>query len=211
MSLIMENLLSRISAYELLNNFIPGAVYIGIVERVTHFKLGAPNTYTALVLCYFSGVVICRIGSLYFGNSQHKRSSDDTNTINEPDSNGIPHSDFTKAEVLDKERKVTSLAATNNMYRTFIALPLCVLLTVLLDLVWCYIPESICIIVERKTTIVILACIGLALLFNKAYKKQSWYVANRAKTILAIENAEPKNDSCRKMTESFDSEEKKDE
>ena len=211
MSLVLESLLSRISAYELINNFIPGAVYIGIVERVTHFKLGVPNTYTALVLCYFAGVVIGRIGSLYFSNSQRKKSSVDTNTTNEPNTNGIPHSDFTKAELLDKERKVTTLSTMNNMYRTFIALPLCVLLTVLLDLVWCYTPESIFIIVERKTVFVILACVGLALLFNKAYKKQSWYVANRARTILAIDNAEPENDACTKKIETFDSEEKKDE
>ena len=210
MSLVLENLLSKISAYELINNFIPGAVYFGIVERVTHFKLGAPNTYTAIVLCYFAGVVIGRIGSLYFSNSQRKKSNVDTNTTNEPDSNGLPHSEFTKAELLDKERKVTTLSTMNNVYRTFIALPICVLLTVLLDLIWNYTPESIC-IVERKTAFVILACIGLALILNKAYKKQSWYVANRAKTILAIENAEHENDGCRKMTETFDGKEKKDE
>ena len=185
MSLAIERLIDKISSYELLNNFIPGAVYIGIVERVTHFKLGVTEIYAELVLCYFTGVVIGRIGSLFLEGALYERNSDDSTETN---GETVSHSDFTKAEILDKEGKITTLSAINNMYRTFISVSVCLLFTVLLDLIWGVTPDPLFKIVKKRTALVILACVSLIILFVKARKKQTRYLVSRVKTVLKTES-----------------------
>lgn len=59
----MERLPERISAYELLNNLIPGAVLYALVCWHTGSHL-LDNLFLEMVVCYFVGLITGRFGSL---------------------------------------------------------------------------------------------------------------------------------------------------
>lgn len=160
--------MEKISSYGIINNIIPGAVYIAFVERFTSFRIFPEDVLMQLVLCYFIGMVIGRIGSLWIEKKALKNAA------------VAFHEDYTKAEILDSDGKVTTLSTINNMYRTFISLPVCVMVTVLLDCLWAVIPHFEWI----KKAIVILGCVLLIVIFVKSYKKQTGYVASRVQTVL---------------------------
>ena len=165
---LVDKLAEKISSYGIINNIIPGAVYIAFVERFTTFRISPEDVLMQLVLCYFIGMVIGRIGSLWIEKKALKNAA------------VAFHEDYTKAEILDSDGKVTTLSTINNMYRTFISLPVCVMVTVLLDCLWAVIPHFEWI----KKAIVILGCVLLIVIFVKSYKKQTGYVASRVQTVL---------------------------
>ena len=177
---VLEKLLESIAAYGLINNFIPGAVYIVFVERFTNFRIETTDTLFRIVVCYFAGLIIDRIGSLFI-EKRVIRNKVET----------APHNEFTKAEMLDKDKKITILSAVNNMYRTFVSVAVCLLLTVLADLVWTQLPQSCrgCL----KSIIVLMFCGALAWLFTKSYRKQTGYVVDRIKTVLEVEEKNKKD------------------
>lgn len=165
---MVDKLIEKISSYGILNNIIPGAVYIAFVERFTIFKIMPEDVLMQLVLCYFIGMVIGRIGSLLIEKIILKNV-----TV-------VPHEDYTKAEMLDSDGKVTTLSAINNMYRTFISVSICILTTVLFNWLWTVIPHFDWI----KKVIVIVGCVLSTILFVKSYKKQTGYVVSRVKAVL---------------------------
>ena len=86
------------------------------------------------------------------------------------------------------------------MYRTFISVSVCCLLSIILNTIWFYVPE--CFILKKDTLLTVAGCIGLIVLFIKAHKKQTGYVVSRAKTILAdadyrSQHKNEKNDSLK--------------
>lgn len=171
MSGAAEKIAEKISSYDLINNLIPGAVYVSIVERTTAFELGADNLIAQAVLYYFAGTVIGRIGSLCVEQKLIGRTSGVET---------VPYADFTRAEKLDKDGKITVLSAVNNMYRTFVSVSLCILLTVLADIAWSWLPK--CEWTIQAFTMA--GSIALAAIFAKSYKKQTGYVVSRVKTVL---------------------------
>ena len=177
MSRAVEKVVEKISAYGLLNHLIPGAVYIALVERLTLFKVGSDNVLAELVLFYFAGVVIGRIGSLFVERVALKKVET------------ISHEEFTEAEVLDTDGKVTTLSTVNNMYRTFVSAMVCLVITIIADCIRKVIPANEIL----RTGIILLICIGLAWLFLKSYQKQTGYVVSRAREILQMKMDEKSN------------------
>lgn len=94
----------------------------------------------------------------------------------------VSYQDYTRAESLDKDGKITTLSAINNMYRTFVSVAVCLFFTVIADIIWRQIPQSCseCI----KTFIVMVFCVVLGSIFAKSYNKQIGYVVNRVKIVL---------------------------
>lgn len=167
MSNAFEKILERISAYELLNNIIPGTIYVVLAEKLTPFKIQTGEIWSDLVLYYFIGVIIGRIGSLVIEKFLKWRKK----------LNFAPYPDYVQAE--QKDKMVRELSTINNMYRTYTAVAFCLLLTVIFSFVWGLIRG----LDLSKPAVIVVGCLILMVIFGKSYIKQSDYVAGRVKKI----------------------------
>jgi len=174
MSDALEKIIERISAYEILNNIIPGTIYVVLTEKLTPFKIQTGSVWSDLVLYYFIGLVIGRVGSLVVERFLKK-----VNKLHFE-----PHSNYVKAE--HKDKIVRELSTINNMYRTYTAVALCLVFTVGFDFLWALIKGCDC----SKPIIIFAGCIVLMLIFDLSYIKQTAYVASRVKTINELNKEE---------------------
>lgn len=159
----MNELLSRISSYNLFNYLFPGVLFAVSGEQLTHWHFLHENTIITLFLCYFYGTVISRIGSLIIEPvliKGLKRSS---------------YNDYTKASKEDTEIK--TLSETNNTYRTIVSLVISVSCLYILS-----------ILAERNpcldTVFLFILPIALIVLFVLSYRKQSNYISKRVRAVL---------------------------
>ena len=163
----LERIIERFSSYEVLNNIIPGAVYTIFTEKLTSFNIQTGNVWSDIILCYFIGLVIGRVGSLVVDRYLKWRKK----------LHAESHSEYVKAE--QKDKLVRELSAINNMYRTFTAVALCLIFTVGFSLFWEEIQGCDC----SKPVVIIIGFIILMIVFGKSYIKQTDYVASRVRTI----------------------------
>ena len=153
----MNDLINKISSYNLFNYLLPGAIFVVFVEYSTDYKILHENMILNAFLVYFIGLVISRIGSLI---------------IEYPLKKIVPHekySDFIDASSRDK--KIETLSEVNNMYRTFISLFILLLIFKICDSFWGWI---------KNYTFYILAVL-LLIIFVAAYIKQTKYVGKRVR------------------------------
>lgn len=61
----MEKFLEKISSYNILNNFVPGAVFMYLSDEIFGIDLLVENQILNIVLIYFVGMIASRIGSLW--------------------------------------------------------------------------------------------------------------------------------------------------
>ena len=109
----MTNILEKISSYNILNNILPGVVFIFLWDRLfpqAQFDLNKDGYLENVFIYYFIGMIISRIGSVVIEDIYRKTKfviySDDK--------------DYAKAEKLDN--KLPILVETNNLYRTTTAI-----------------------------------------------------------------------------------------
>ncbi|HHA1755461.1 TPA: phosphohistidine phosphatase [Enterobacter kobei] len=62
----MGELWNKISSYNIFNNLLPGALYVYFIERSSHVVLNSGEIVKDVILYYFIGLVIGRLGSLIF-------------------------------------------------------------------------------------------------------------------------------------------------
>ena len=160
-------IIDRLSAYEFLNNIIPGSIYVILVEKFTTFHIRTEDVGIDLVLCYFCGLVIGRIGSLMVESILIK-----IKVLKK-----TLYSEYVKSEA--KDSKVRDLSTINNMYRTYSAVAICLLFTVGFSFIWTLIKKWIL----SRYIVIICGCLFLLLIFAKAYVKQTNYIAERIITI----------------------------
>ena len=105
----MENILSLLSTYELFNNIFPGIIFSYFLSLQNYNII--PNKidiYEKLLLYYFIGLVISRIGSLFLEPFFLKLKI-------------IKFADYTKfLKAEEKDNKISTFVLVNNMYRSFI-------------------------------------------------------------------------------------------
>src|SRR5438552_699340 len=111
----MENLLEKISSYNVFNYLLPGTLFAFLLPLVTTYNLDQKNLLLAAFIYYFIGMVISRIGSLFVEPFLRKigflKFSD--------------YGDFVRASADDG--KLETLSEVNNTYRTICSLIVCVL------------------------------------------------------------------------------------
>lgn len=61
---VMNDIINKISNYNLFNYLFPGILYTASVNHFTRLQLPTDNLLEAFFVCYFIGLVISRIGSL---------------------------------------------------------------------------------------------------------------------------------------------------
>ncbi|EMN9739235.1 phosphohistidine phosphatase [Klebsiella quasipneumoniae] len=115
----MDGLWEKISSYNLFNNLFPGALFIYLLERSTSVVLSTEDIVKNIVLYYFVGLVIGRVGSI----------------VVEPILKAVrvirftPYSDYISA--CKKDSKIEMLQEVANMYRTLLTMSILLLAALL--------------------------------------------------------------------------------
>jgi len=166
----MENLLNKISSYNIVNYVLPGVVFsVVIIESTTvSFPIKDGRLFENMIVYYFLGMIISRVGSLIVAPLLKK-------IIEFPFAR---YEDYIKAEKLDD--KISILLEEKNTYRTMIA---CFVL-ILIFLVLAYICG------EAKKPAVYLygsSTVILIILFCKAAKKQTKFIVDRVNNTIKSE------------------------
>lgn len=156
----MKEIIQKISSYNLFNYLLPGTIYLGLVNKSTTIDIIDDNLFITGFLCYFTGMIISRIGSLIIEPVLKKLKF-------------IKHKEY--HEYIDaslKDEKIAVLSEQNNTYRSLFAMTLLLPLTIIYDRL-------------RLTHEIIhdwdiwFILVGVALLFLFAYRKQTIYITKR--------------------------------
>ena len=156
----MNELLNKLSSYNVFNYLLPGIVFAVLATRVIHYSVGQHDVFTAAFLYYFAGLVVSRFGSL----------------IVEPVLKCISlvkfadYGDFVAASRDDPKLEV--LSEVNNTYRTFCSV------FILLLFLKLYVKIEIRFPTLSDWNVTILAVL-LLMLFVFSYRKQTAYIAQR--------------------------------
>lgn len=161
----MENIVDKISNYNLFNYLFPGIIYVTAVNHFTRMNLPTENLLEALFLCYFIGLAISRIGTLFVECLIRKVPC-------YPEE--VPYEDFVEASKQDT--LIDLLSSERNVYRTMISLGMVILLTIAFDFFLKYFAIS-------EIVVFIFLIIVLIVLFIIAYIRQTKYIINRVKNI----------------------------
>ena len=160
----MNELFEKLTSYNIFNHLFPGFLFAGITSRVTEYNFIDQNIFLSLSLCYFYGLVISRIGSLFIEpNLKRIRFVSYAN-----------YSDFLDASKRDP--KISKLSEANNMYRTLSSMFLMILAIKGFEYLSTYFPN---LNVAKETSILF---VFLAL-FLFSYRKQTQYIYKRVKKI----------------------------
>ena len=161
----MEKLIEKISRYHLLNNLIPGVLFLYLLDMIGVYSIDMGNVLKVAFLGYFAGMVISRVGSVivepFFQVCKIVKYA--------------PYQDYLQAEQLDK--KISALLADNNVYRTLTAMFLLLLILFIGHLI----PVVDDFMHTDWATIILL--ILLLSLYVLSYRKQTAYVRKRVKKI----------------------------
>ena len=156
----MKELLDRLAQYNLFNYLFPGALFAVLVSKVSSLRLVQDDVLTGLVVYYFCGLVVSRVGSLFLEPCLKWTSF----------VKFAPYRDFIRVCQVDPKLEV--LSETNNMYRTLCALFVCLGAVALLDGLARYFGIS-----RNVQTFALLS--SLLFLFAFSYRKQTAFVRQR--------------------------------
>ena len=168
----MKEFVSALNAYHILNFLIPGVLFALFMDRYTDTELIQENTFVGIILYYFIGMILSRIGSL----------------ILEPLFKWIKilkqskYKDYVKASAVDG--LLATLLEMNNMYRGLLTMVLLLLLAFSLE------PFGIFVFTGDSNILILL--IVLVVIFVFAWRKQSNYIAKRVDVIRDNEFQLPK-------------------
>ena len=178
---IIKPLLEKASNYDFLNNIIPGSIFCCVYEKMSGHVIFGESFVTSLVLVYFAGILISRVGSLLvepFCKFNFWKIGSIVKYA--------PYKDYIKAEKEDK--KISLLLAKNNMYRTFVAMSGMLLSYRLVArvsnmpcLAWMH---------HYKFEILLLF---VFVLFVVSFRKQTSYVRKRVEKVLETGTDSPKS------------------
>jgi hypothetical protein len=156
----MNEILAKISTYDIFNNLVPGAVVAYLLAVLDVYKIDAGSLVTDLVVFYFIGLVVSRIGSL----------------VLEPLLKLIRfvrYAEYPKfIEASRADAKVLLLLEVNNQYRTMLA-------ALLVTAAGYYTKDLAQAYQLTPATIKGSLLIFLCALFLMAYRKQTTYIRRR--------------------------------
>ena len=158
----MNELLTKLSSYNLFNYLMPGVLFAILVSETTHYQLIQKDIITGVFLYYFLGLVVSRFGSLVIGPILKRLSF-------------IKFADYNAfVAASKKDAQIEVLSEANNTYRTF-----CSLFSLLLMLkLYIKIEARLPFLKEWDAT---LLTVLLLVTFLFAYRKQTSFVVKRIK------------------------------
>ena len=162
MESVMNELLSKISSYNLFNYLLPGVIFAVLAGDLVRYPILQRDIITGAFLCYFAGLVVSRFGSL----------------VVEPTLRFFSflrfanYDEFVSAS--KKDEKLELFSEVNNTYRTLCALFILLLLLKLYTRVEGEFPF----LKDWDST---LLAVLLLVMFLFSYRKQTAYIAKRIK------------------------------
>lgn len=156
----MNDLLEKMSSYNVFNYLFPGALFAGIGSSYTSYSLVQDNLIIALFTYYFFGLVISRMGSLCLEPPLKK-----WGFLKFAD-----YGDYVTACKSDKT--LQQLSEANNMYRTLSSLVLSLIGLVIVDNLSSAFPRFASAFPYGLVS-------GLLVLFVFSHRKQTEYIAKR--------------------------------
>ena len=156
----MDEVLKKISSYNLFNYLFPGVMFAFLIENSTNYKLIQENLIVGAFLYYFLGLVISRLGSVVVEPLLKK-----VKLVK-----FVEYSDFVR--VCKTDDKLEVLSEQNNVYRTLTSLIVFFLLFQAFE----FCAEHYSLLREFKITIFLSL---LLVLFLASYRKQTDYITTR--------------------------------
>lgn len=105
----MNDLLAKISSYDLFNCLLPGIVFVVLADQVTEYSISIDNVLASAFLYYFIGLVISRFGATVLYPVLKKMKF-------------LAFSDYKAyCEAEAKDPKIKVLSEINNTYRSMSA------------------------------------------------------------------------------------------
>lgn len=171
---ILAQIVEKISSYNIVNNLYPGILFVYVLKIMFGTNLLSNNWFENLIVFYFVGMVLSRIGSI----------------IIEPVMKKIkiikyaPYQDYVKASGIDP--LVDTLSETNNTYRTLLSTFICAFVYKLgVSINEVCLKNKVTFLQENKDWILLIL---LILLFVFSYVKQTSYVRKRVESVLKRKN-----------------------
>jgi len=158
----MDQLVDKISSYNLFNYLLPGTVFALLADQFTSISLIRENLFEAFFFYYFIGMVISRIGSL----------------VIEPILKRARFVQFAEydqyTEASKEDDRIELLSEVNNTYRTISSALLVLLLLMFYD-------DMLINPGNGFELIHYLILLFLFLLFIFSYRKQTTYITKRVR------------------------------
>ena len=158
----MKAILEKLSAYSILGYLLPGSLFVILGERLTSFSLIQRSWIVGIVLYYFIGLVISRVGLLVV-----KPVLERIGLVKES-----PDADYMEAS--ESDSRIDILSTQNNLFRT-----LCAMVMMLIGL---KVGEKVIGVLPWGADVydfIMLA--GLSVLFLFSYRKQAQEVVRRVR------------------------------
>lgn len=156
----MNELLTKLSSYNLFNYLLPGVLFAILASKMTPYDLLQKDIATGLFLYYFLGMVVSRFGSLVISPLLKSLKF-------------VRFAEYKSFVVASKkDPQIEILSEVNNTYRT-----ICSLFALLLLLkIYANIEASLHWLRERESTLLVVL---LLLMFLFAYRKQTSFIVKR--------------------------------
>ncbi len=180
MEIVLKQIVDKISSYNIFNNLYPGVIFCYLLKAILGINIISDNWFENLILFYFIGMVISRIGSVIIEPIMKKIRIKKKSLLQ-----FAPYSDYERASKEDP--LVATLSETNNTYRTLLSCFICTFVFKICDVI-----NNVCI--ENKFTFFQenqdwIALVLLIILFGFSYVKQTSYVRKRVESIIKRTNA----------------------
>ena len=158
----MKAILEKLSAYHIFSYLLTGLLFVSLGERLTSFSLIQRSWTVGIVLYYFIGLVISRVGLLIV-----KPLLERIGFVKD-----TPYDDYVEASTSDS--RIDLLSAQNNMFRT-----LCAMVMMLIGL---KVGEKVIGILPWGADVYdFIMLVGLFMLFLFSYRKQTQTVVRRVR------------------------------
>lgn len=157
---MMGKIIEKLDSYNLFTNIIPG--YLMLLFNTYYFKLGSINIVENIIVAYFIGQTLNRLGSILVGKVLLKFTKEE----------GLPYDKYISA--CDNDKKINLLLQERNTYRTFCTLFIVCIIEVIFSKIYRNINIS--------NNVIIFALLVICLIiYSVSYCKYNKYIADRVR------------------------------
>lgn len=175
MDSILKQIADKISSYNLFTNLYPGIIYCYLLKVMFHVDILLDNWFENLIIFYFVGMVLSRVGSVLIEPIIKSISFK-----NKPLVKHTSYSDYVHACAEDSI--ISTLSETNNTYRTMIACFLCAIMFKIGIAINDLLMTIGCGLFQNNADWLLL--VFLLVLFVCSYIKQTNYVKKRVEVVI---------------------------
>lgn len=172
---LIKPIVEKISSYNLFNNLFPGILFCYLLKTMLGIVVVSNNWIENLVIYYFVGIVISRVGSIVIEPIMKK-----IKIRKKPLLQFSSYSDYERAS--KDEPLVAVFSETNNTYRTLLSCFICIFVLKI-----CIVINEICVganVTFFQDNIEWVILLLLIMLFSFSYVKQTSYVSKRISSVI---------------------------